>query len=237
MHCPRFSKQSPAVSFEFGAKLSGGIGGAAVGVQTLAGVAWLLDGGESRIVVEPKATKEVESFESYWQDHVPSLAVHFPINGARLPVPTEAEQARMREQGSISVKEALDAFAACELPLIANPAARIVIDGYADAPGDVDYNNRLSFNRAESVRNYLASILGEHLTTGLDYDALTRLGRILIHGHGEPPGPKENGPEKFNPSERRTDIAIWLTTGDSDDTDDTDPDPSLSWQLRRSKSP
>lgn len=228
-------KQSPAVAFEFGAKLSGGIGGAAVGVQTLAGVAWLLDGGESRIVIEPKATKEVESFESYWQDHVPSLAVHFPINGARLPVPTEAEQARMREQGSISVKEALDAFAACELPLIANPAARIVIDGYADAPGKTEKNKELSYNRATSVFNYLAGILGEQMTAGLDYGQLEEIGRVLAQGLGEPPGPTEKGMEKFNPFERRTDITIQLTTSTSDI--EKDYATSISWQLRRANNP
>jgi len=224
------SEQSPAVSFLFGAELSEGLAGAGVGVQTLAGATWLLEGGESRIVLEPKNGKEEAAFESYWQDHVPSLAVHFPINGARLPVPTEAERERMREQGTISVKEALDAFAACELPLIANPAARIEIDGYADAPGTEEKNMELSRSRAASAYNYLKSILGERFMGGAPSFDPKDTARVILTGHGEPPKNDETKPgsgEQFDPKERRTDIKISLSMGNAG------TEGSLEWQLRR----
>jgi hypothetical protein len=223
-------KQSPAVSFTFGATLSGGISGGEAGVQGLVGTAWLLDGEEGRLVLEPKEEKEEKEFESYWQDHVPSLAVHFPINGARLPVPTEAERRRMQEQGTISVKEALDAFAACELPLMAHPAARIVIDGYADAPGDEKKNLQLSLNRARSVYHYLESILGERFMGGAPSIDPEATARVILTGHGEPPKGQEMKPgtkEVFDPKERRTDIKISLSMGKVGTED------SLEWQLRR----
>lgn len=222
-------KQAPAVSFVFGAKLTDGLGGGEVGAQGLFGWTWLLDGGESRIAIEPKGAQEEQDFQSYWQDHVPSLAVHFPINGARLPVPTEAEQARMDEEGKISVKEALDAFAACELPLIAHPAARIEIDGYADAPGKKKYNQTLSEHRAESIFNYFESIMGEHYTKGLSAFDLALSGRIRLKGHGEPPKSDTATLEKFDPAERRSDIKISLAT------DDEGAESSIEWKLRRAR--
>lgn len=219
-------KQSSAVSFRFGAKMSGT--GAGIGLQALLGTAWLLEGEDTRVAIEPKGTKEEEDFEAYWQDRIPSLAVHFPINGARLPVPTEAESARMEEEGKISVKEALDAFAACELPLIAHPATRIEIDGYADAPGTVLKNKVLSENRAMSIYNYLASILGNHLMQGgVSFDPASM--RTTLVGHGEPPRvPGKPVIEEFDPKERRVDIKISLDAGSAGRED------SLAWKLRRS---
>jgi flagellar motor protein MotB len=223
-------KQAPAVDFLFGAKLTDGLGGGEVGAQGLLGWTWLLDGGESRIAIEPKGAKEEEDFQSYWQDHVPSLAVHFPINGARLPVPTEAERARMDEEGKISVKEALDAFAACELPLIAHPAARIEIDGYADAPGRPDKNLELSENRARSIFNYLRNILGEHFAEEPPFPRSGTMGRIKMGGHGEPSkGASEetDAGEVFDPAERRADIKIALGMGSMG------TEGSTEWRLRR----
>src|SRR5690606_13847134 len=96
-----------------------------------------------------------------------SLAVHFPTNGARLPVPTEEELELMEQEGLLAVKDALNAFAACELPLFMNPFTEITLDGYADPPDEPGRNLELSVNRARSVLNYLESILGDVFTFGV----------------------------------------------------------------------
>ncbi|MCX4247632.1 OmpA family protein [Paraliomyxa miuraensis] len=221
--------EEPPVSFWFSGSLAEDSMGASAGFQGLVGAAWLLDGQGSQVPLEPKTADEEQAFSGYWNDRVPSLAVHFPINGARLPVPTEKERERMLEEGKLSVKEALDAFAACELPLLANPLARITVDGHADPPGTVEYNKDLSKDRAISIRNYLHGVLGDRLTFGLPYDKLRSIQRLTWSGHGEPEpsGPSGKTPpsiEEFDPAQRRVDVEVSVIT-----------EQSLEWELRRSK--
>lgn len=224
-----FSEQAIGFVFEdsIGAKSRGG----GISIRALTGTAWLLDSKDQGIYLEPKDRTEEGSFHDYWQDRVPSLAVHFPINGARLGVPTREELERMHERRQLSVKEALNAFAASELPLIANPLATITLDGFADAPGRVEDNEVLSLNRAKSVYQYLDSIMGSHFSIGMDMDEAIDLGRASINGKGEPErrggekvDPREK--EEFDPAERRVDVAVGTKVGNG-------ASQSLKWNAAR----
>lgn len=134
------------------------------------------------------------------------------------------------EEGLISVKHALNAFTACELPLLSDPFAQISLDGFADPPGSVQYNQELSENRAKSVRNYLHGLLGEQLTWGFSYEELKYLGRLDWRGHGEPPGStnQKGSQALFDPRERRVDVNAGVRLGDQEER-------SLRWSLVRSK--
>lgn len=209
----------PALSVFFDAKLKAGTRGAAGSIKTLYGLTWLLDATNPTMRLEPEENGEEEKqFNGYWESRIPSLAVHFPINGARLSVPTPEELERMHDERRISVKEALNAFAACELPLIANPMARISLEGFADAPDKEERNLELSENRAETVFNYLVAVAGDRLTFGEDLDGLRLEKRVLLIGHGEakakpktgeaPTSGKREGPEKFDPKLRKVTVSV-----------------------------
>ena len=197
--------------------LDGAVGenssGLGAGLMGLGGYAWLLAGHAGDVEIAPDG-KEEDEFDDYWSDRVAELAVHFPINGARIPKPTDDEMVWMFENQQLSVGEALEAFAACELPLLSHPYAGIRIDGFADAPGTVDDNEELSKNRAKSVWNYLRSLLGDALTWSMETDDLRSTGRLVIEGHGEPdPSRKsraERSEEEFDPLLRRADVSVKL---------------------------
>lgn len=152
----------------------------------------------------------LRDFDTYWRSRIAQVGVHFPINGARLPVPTEREEELMRAANLLTVKQALDAFAACELPLIAHPLAVVQLDGYADPPHDPASNRVLSKARAESVANYLMGIVGEPLTYGLSVEELNDRGRMPIKGHGEPDDGVPEGKEQFGPMMRRVDVTVFI---------------------------
>lgn len=124
----------------------------------------------------------------------------------------------MEQEGLLAVKDALNAFAACELPLFMNPFTEITLDGYADPPDEPDRNLDLSLNRARSVLNYLESILGDVFTFGVaeeiqEGNASYSMGRIRWRGHGEPvsPSPPKKGrSEPSDPQQRRCDVALEL---------------------------
>jgi hypothetical protein len=225
------TSQEPAISFFFEGELASAGLSLGLNLKAIVGAAWLEDGTRSRITLDPKSEVEEREFQSYWAREISSLAVHFPINGARIPVPTEEERLMMEEHGLISVKEALDAFTACELPLLVNPLAQVALDGFADAPGAREYNLQLSKNRAESVRNYLHGLLADGLTWGMTEDELEATGRLKTDGHGEPPqgtpGTIEDGREVFDPRERRVDLDVSLAADGRAET-------SLGWSLMRS---
>lgn len=185
--------------------------GASVGGKGLGGYAWLLGGTGRDIELEPEG-KEKTDFEGYWNDRVARLSVHFPINGARLRAPTAREWQIMFDEGKLSMKEALDTFAACELPLLAHPLAGIKIDGYADPPDKVEDNLELSTNRALTVRNYLKSVLGDTLTWSTGDEFLRAIGRLTWKGHGEPDSrakrPAARRKEEFDHLLRRVDISV-----------------------------
>lgn len=138
----------------------------------------------SQILPDTKHTKQVKKFDSHWKDTLGTLAVHFPTNGARLPVPTEEEREEMDREGSLDIREALQVFAACELPLLMDPSARIDIIGHADRPDSSKRIAALSRNRAESVFNYLEGLLGDRLTWGREPESLAPY-RLRLQGRGE----------------------------------------------------
>lgn len=177
---------------EFG-DVSAGIG---VGIDSTLGQVWLTSSeGGGDIEWLPEATTPVE-FSGYWSKHIGELAVFFPVNGARLPVPTPREEDLMKEYGRLSVHQALQAFAACELPLLTNPLASIRLEGHADRPDDIPRNRELSAQRAVSVANYLEGLLGPDVGS-----------RVEVVGLGEPPGGDQ---KKFDQDWRRVDLRVEL---------------------------
>jgi len=105
----------------------------------------------------------------------------------------------MRSDGKLSVREALQAFAACELPLLTMPTTRVTMTGLADRPDEGPRNQTLSENRAASVRNYLMGLVGKATA---DFES-----RAHAVGIGEPRGDKSD--EKvFDPEFRRVDILV-----------------------------
>jgi hypothetical protein len=184
--------------------------GAGAKVEASFGYVWLLDkSGGGNMIWNPEAPERVD-FRDYWKTHIAELGVLFPINGARLPVPTEEEDEELRTAGKLTVRQALDAFAACELPLLSMPTTRVTLTGMADRPDTPARNQTLSENRANSVRNYLLGLVGKH-TEDLE-------SRVHAVGVGEPPEPpeppgtkptKKNKPqETFDPDFRRVDVLV-----------------------------
>jgi len=72
--------------------------------------------------------------------------------------------------------------------------ARVLVAGHTDARGDLDYNVRLSFRRARSVREHLAVVHGIEER------------RMLAHGFG-PTQPKVPS-QPLDPANRRVEIAL-----------------------------
>lgn len=170
--------------------------GAGIGIDSTLGHVWLMGSeGGGDIEWVPSVNESVE-FSKYWSTHIGELAVFFPINGARLPKPTDLEEELMREHGRLSVQQALQAFAACELPLLTNPLSTIKLDGYADRPDSEDRNRDLSGNRAISVANYLEGLLGPAVGA-----------RIEVQGLGEPEG---GNPKAFDQNFGRVDLLVDL---------------------------
>ena len=209
------SSKAPSVAFILDGALGENKEGAAAGFKVLYGDAWLLDGTHKDIILAED--ERGNAFDEYWIDRVSQVAVHFPINGARLPVPTASEEDIMYETGHLSVRGALETFAACELPLLAHPLAGIKIDGYADPPDDPVRNQTLSENRAKSVRNFLFGILGDSLTWGMSDVELETIHRVVVEGHGEPGAPsrreKSGIKEEYDAELRRVDVSVALRKG------------------------
>jgi outer membrane protein OmpA-like peptidoglycan-associated protein len=97
-------------------------------------------------------------------------------------------------------KGGLTARSAAELDrikaeLAANPAAEVVITGHTDRVGKLEFNDRLSLDRAEAVRAILLGI-------GIPGSAMSLAGR----GEREPAVPTED--EVAEPRNRRVEIKI-----------------------------
>lgn len=177
--------------------ISGGAGGY---LESNLGYVWLLSqegGGNLRWVPEGK---DPIIFQKYWAEHVGELGVMFPINGARLPIPTPEEDAAMVSLGMLTVQQALQAFAASELPLLTHDLARVVLEGHADRPDTEPRNFELSGNRALSVANYIRGLLGP------DVGGLSR--RMHVLAKGEPAGPAGRKRPDFDPELRRVDVKV-----------------------------
>lgn len=194
--------------------------GAGAGIDSTLGVAWLLSAtGGGDIEWIPDEAPPID-FSDYWAKHIGELAVFFPINGARLPIPTAREEDLMREYGRLSVRQALEAFAACELPVLMHPMATIRLEGHADRPDDEIRNSDLSKNRATSVGFYLEGLLGRELAT-----------RVRIVGLGEP---KESDGDEFDQNYRRVDIRVDLRGPSSSGGSEPPPVGAVQLELRQS---
>jgi hypothetical protein len=211
---------APSIRFAF----TGGVGyleqGASASVKVVNGWSWLISTSGHRVRLTPKVLGEDDSFEAFYRDRIASVAVHFPINGARIPVPTEDESAEMYMKGLLSVPEALQAFTACELPLITHSMASMAFHGYADPPAEREYNFLLSLHRAMSGRNYMWSLLGDQFNWRMSWPDLEDRGRLVLKAHGEPDTPEGRDPntkEEFDPRLRRVDIDVQLLEAEDDD--------------------
>ncbi len=177
--------------------------GAGAKVEASFGYAWLLSqAGGGNMIWNPEEAERA-NFDKYWKSHIAELALLFPINGAQLPVPTDDEDGTMRSEGKLSVQQALQAFAACELPLLTMPTTRVTMTGQADRPDTPGHNQTLSENRAQSVRNYLMGLLGKGAA---DFES-----RVHAVGIGEPKPDGKKGKEKkeaYDPEFRRCDILV-----------------------------
>ncbi|MBC8067570.1 MAG: OmpA family protein [Deltaproteobacteria bacterium] len=202
-------------------------GGLQVGIEGIIGEVWLLDskgGGDIAWMPEPSAALE---FAKFWSKQIGETGVMFPINGARLSKPTEREEQEMTARGQIAVREALQAFAACELPLLANPMARIHLDGYADRSDVRGSNWELSENRAQSVANYLRSLLGNTLSGGRTAVEMSDAGRLVIAPHGEDDTPPESEHDVYW---RKVELSVSLDPAATPTSDDAE---ATTFELRQ----
>jgi hypothetical protein len=186
--------------------------GAAVGAKGLVGYMWLLDRKQSE-AFSPLSARDRKKQDQYWSVAVPALQVGFPTNGARLPVPTTDEANEIVAAGSFGIREALEVFAACELPMFDNPMAAINIIGHADR-SDTEANNfELSKNRAKSVYHYLRGLLGDTFAEETDPDkhAASPTPRVLVEGRGEDLAKCVDPDDSSNQSFRRADLSFALT--------------------------
>lgn len=227
-----------SVSFEFAGTLEKGKRGFRAGLKAMWGYFDLQVGFGSQITV-PKnmEAKEVEPFKCYWKDSLGEISVHFPTNGAMLPVPTPEEREEMDRQGRLDIREALNIFAACELPLLQDPNARIEIIGHADRPDATKRNEDLSENRAYSVLHYLHGILGHRLTYGLSYEEIAGY-RLVVEGRGETEAQRDQDDDtKSDPKFRRVDLRVVIadptkkTTKKTKKTKDEDENKDLVLEL------
>ncbi len=120
----------------------GGKGGAGGNLKGLWGYVWSLHDTEPDdiTIVSRKDEDESSEFSVYWENHLGPMAVFFPINGAHFEVPTDDEREFMEKEQLLSPRQALDAFAAAELPMMVNPLSVFKLEGFADAPDGKDAN-------------------------------------------------------------------------------------------------
>jgi len=190
-------------------------GGASGNIKGLWGAAWSLhdtEPGDINVFSREDEKKGAE-FSVYWEKHLGPMAVFFPINGAHFEVPTADERVYMQEKQLLSPRQALDAFAAAELPLMINPLAVFKLEGFADAPGETDPNLELTGSRALTVAQYLEAILGTAWTGGRPLKlaevktkgaAATSAERIALVGRGEVANPGGD----YNQADRRVDLQV-----------------------------
>ena len=79
--------------------------------------------------------------------------------------------------------------------LMANPGVGVEIAGHTDSQGETDYNQGLSQQRADAVRNYLVS-------RGVDNS------RLSASGYGESQPVADNGTSEGRAKNRRVELRI-----------------------------
>jgi len=191
----------------------GGKGGAKANLKGLWGYVWSLhdtDPGDITIVSR-EDEDEGSEFSVYWEKHLGPMAVFFPINGAHFEVPTDDERDYMVEHQLLSPRQALDAFAAAELPMMVNPLSVFKLEGFADAPDGKDANLELSEHRALTVARYFEAILGDRWTGGVPLelqkkqsDSERKHSRVAVIGEGE----ISNSSNSYNQADRRVDAYV-----------------------------
>ncbi len=195
----------------------GGKGGAGGNLKGLWGYVWSLHDTEPDdiTIVSRKDEDESSEFSVYWENHLGPMAVFFPINGAHFEVPTDDEREFMEKEQLLSPRQALDAFAAAELPMMVNPLSVFKLEGFADAPDDETSNRVLSGSRALSVAHYLRAILGDEWTGGIPLEVatlkksgapVTPAARIAVVGKGEVSNPAND----YNQADRRVDVSVHI---------------------------
>ncbi|MEM6296029.1 MAG: hypothetical protein AAGA54_32450 [Myxococcota bacterium] len=208
-------------------------GGGAASLKGLGGWVWLLDGTKPDDIEVLGSDEEGPEFKAYWEKNLGPMQVFFPINGAHFEVPTEAEREQMLEQQRLSPRQALEAFAAAELPLMMHPLAVFKLEGFADAPGGAGPNSVLSTARAATVTNYVEALLGESWTGGRAPSIVNWLKnpdppedyKIIGLGKGE----VSNSSDDFNQADRRVDLYIRVEpprTGADEEKRPSDMEPS-----------
>lgn len=113
-------------------------------------------------------------------------------NRLKLDVPSDVSFDTGRADINPNFRPILDRFAQ---GLLANPTTTVTIIGHTDSTGTDAINNPLSYNRADSVRNYLT-------TRGVD----TR--RIAVEGRGSREPMADNASAEGRARNRRVEIFV-----------------------------
>jgi len=165
------------------------IGGAAVGVETGASIGyihpWDVDviSGLREIYKPPQAAKTEVAQKA-------KQSVHFEVDSADL---------------SKKGKGLLRSLATDNLGLFRDPNSKLEIDGYASRSGPDKYNAQLSEARAQTVYNFLQSVLTD--------DFRIKKGNVTVKGHGEQAAAKAGEDDKKeNRAWRRTTVKLNGTT-------------------------
>lgn len=127
---------------------------------------------------------------------------------AQAPVPDRGEEKALAERGRVTLNVEFDTGSAvvkdryyADLAGLAevmrsHPDLKVVIEGHTDSVGDDDLNMRLSWKRAESVKNCLVTMFA--------IDA----SRLEARGYGETRPVTDNGSEEGRQRNRRVEAAL-----------------------------
>ncbi len=199
-----------AIAAEFAGTLDTGKKAFKIGAESLVGWCSLNLSANSQILPPSDEHPSTAAFKDYWEDGVGSLTVHFATNGARLPKVEDKERDELDRKGGLDIHEAIRVFAACELPLLMDPNARVDVVGHADRPHGEQPNKDLSFARARSVAANLRGLLGDRLDFGMNVgEKQVVMGRLLPLGLGEKLASKAGMPDDVSAQEfRRVDVTV-----------------------------
>lgn len=138
--------------------------------------------GDARSAGEPIATEF---------DALPDVSAAPPGGDCDARLPTlhfESGRATIGPGTASALDEVADALRAC-------PSLRLAIDGHADATGTPDFNQRLSSERANAVRNYLVAQRVDDT-------------QIVVVGYGEGRPLATNATREGRTSNRRVELSV-----------------------------